>query len=120
MKEFACSSLVHGCKGVLKAQTEERLAELVALHLRDDHGMLSLPPEKIAQIKNLFTSPARSDSADIVDRIFEKYNCNGEPECTWRYIAAARDDPDRPRKGPRKGTQGRMTRARKGYDASLN
>jgi len=89
MKEFSCSSLVHNCKGILKAQTEERLAELVSVHLRDSHGMLSIPPDKLAQIKRLFTSPAISDSADMVDRIFEKYNCTSDPECTWRYIAEA-------------------------------
>jgi len=89
MKEFSCASVVRNCKGVLKAQTEERLVELVALHLRERHGMLSIPPEKIAQIKQSFTSPAKSDSAYVVDRIFEKYNCNSDPECTWRYIAQA-------------------------------
>ena len=89
MKEFSCSGLVRNCKGILKAKTEDRLAELVALHLRDSHGMLSIPPEKIAQIRKLFTSPAISDSADMVDRIFEHYNCNSDSECTWRYIAAA-------------------------------
>jgi hypothetical protein len=25
----------------------------------------------------------------VVDRIFEKYNCNSDPQCTWRYIAEA-------------------------------
>jgi len=86
MKEFTCASLTHNCKDVLKAQTEERLAEVVSIHLRDKHGMLSIRPDKITQIKKLFTSPAVSDS---VDRILEKYNCNSDPECTWRYIAAA-------------------------------
>lgn len=89
MKEFPCSGLIPNCKGVLKAQTEELLAELVALHLRDVHGVQSVPPEKIAEIKRLFINPESSDSAFVVDRIFEKYNCDGDPECTWRYIAQA-------------------------------
>lgn len=89
MKEFPCSSVMPNCSEVLKAQTEELLAELVALHLRDDHGMLAVPPEKIAQIKKLFISPASADSAFVVDRIFEKYNCDSDPECTWRYIVQA-------------------------------
>jgi len=86
MKVFNCSSLTHNCIETVKAQTEDRLAELVSVHLRDSHGMMSIPPKNMAEIKKLFTSPAASDA---VDRIFEKYNCNNDPECSWRYIAAA-------------------------------
>ena len=89
MKKIACSDLGNNCNAVLTAQTEERLAEMAALHLRDAHGMSSVPQEKIAEMKNLFTNPATPDAAYVVDRIFEKYNCSSDAECTWRYIVEA-------------------------------
>lgn len=89
MKEFSCAKLGNDCNAVLKARTEERLAELTTLHLREFHGMTAIPEDKLAQIKQLFASPTPPDAASAVDRIFEKYNCDGDPECTWRYIAEA-------------------------------
>jgi predicted small metal-binding protein len=89
MKEFACASLEKNCNVVLTAPTEERLVELASLHLREVHGRTSLSQEKMADIRKLFTSRPSADAAKVVDRIFEKYNCNGEPECSWRYIAEA-------------------------------
>ena len=89
MKEFSCAKLGNKCNAVLKAQTEERLVELVSLHLREAHGMPAISQDNVAQIKNLFATPAASDAAYVVDRIIEKYNCNSDPECTWRYIAEA-------------------------------
>ena len=89
MKEFACANLGEKCNVVLTAQTEERLVELASLHLREVHGITSLSQEKVTQIRKLFSSRPTADAAKVVDRIFEKYNCNGEPECSWRYIAEA-------------------------------
>jgi hypothetical protein len=39
--------------------------------------------------RNHFVNRTTSDAAYVVDRIFEKYNCNKDPECTWRYITEA-------------------------------
>ena len=89
MKQFNCKDLGHNCEEVLTAQTEERLVELASIHLRDVHGVSSLTPEAVAKMKNNFINRATSDAAYVVDRIFEKYNCDGEPECTWRYIVEA-------------------------------
>lgn len=89
MKEFACANLEENCKKVLTAQTEERLVELASVHLREVHGMTSLSQEQVADIRKLFASRPTADAAKVVDRIFEKYNCNGEPECSWRYLAEA-------------------------------
>jgi predicted small metal-binding protein len=77
------------CNAVLSAQTEERLVELASLHLREVHGMTTLSQENVAEIKQLFAGGETADAARVVDRIFEKYNCNAEPECSWRYIAEA-------------------------------
>lgn len=89
MKQFNCKDLGHNCKEVLTAQTEEKLVELASIHLRDAHGVTSMTPESVAKMKNSFINRAISDAAYVVDRIFEKYNCDGEPECTWRYITEA-------------------------------
>ncbi len=89
MKEFRCKDLGHACNEVLTARTEERLTELISIHLRDAHGTATLSQEMTARIKNLFINRASADAAKVVDRIFEKYNCSAEPECTWRYIAEA-------------------------------
>jgi len=89
MKEFDCKDLGHSCDEVLTARTEERLAELVSVHLREVHAVSSVPPETVARIKSLFINRGTTDAAQVADRIFEKYNCSGEPECTWRYIAEA-------------------------------
>jgi activator of HSP90 ATPase len=48
-----------------------------------------MTPDAVAKMKNSFINRATSDAAYVVDRIFEKYNCDSEPECTWRYIAEA-------------------------------
>jgi predicted small metal-binding protein len=89
MKQFSCADLGNNCNVVLMAQTEERLAELASLHLREVHEMISIPQDAVAQIKQLFINRATPDAAYVVDRIFEKYNCESDPECTWRYIAEA-------------------------------
>lgn len=89
MKEFNCRDMGNSCDEVLTGRTEERLAEMVAVHLRDVHGVSSMTPDKVAKIKSLFVNRATADAANVVDRIFEKYNCDSEPECTWRYIAEA-------------------------------
>jgi len=89
MKQFNCKDLGHNCKEVLTAQTEEKLVELASIHLRDAHGVTSMTPESVAKMKNSFINRAISDAASVVDRIFEKYNCDREPECTWRYITEA-------------------------------
>jgi len=89
MKQFSCEKLGHKCNVVLQAPTEERLVDMVSLHLREVHGVTSLSPQDVAKIENLFVNRTAPDAAAVVDSIFEKYNCNGEPECTWRYIAEA-------------------------------
>ncbi len=89
MKEFRCRDLGHKCDVVLTARTEDLLADMVSVHLRAVHGVDSMSAESVAKVKNLFVNRATADAAMVVDRIFEKYNCNAEPECTWRFIAEA-------------------------------
>jgi predicted small metal-binding protein len=89
MKTFTCAKMGNNCTTVLKARTEERLSELASIHLREAHGIVSLSQDTVAQIKDRFSNLTVTDSASAVDRIFEKYNCNSDPDCTWRYIAEA-------------------------------
>ncbi len=89
MKQFRCKDLGNSCNEVMAAGTEDRLIEEVSIHLRERHGESSITQDKMAKIKSLFMNRATSDAASVVDRIFEKYNCKAEPECTWRYIAEA-------------------------------
>ncbi|HUI45972.1 MAG TPA: DUF1059 domain-containing protein [Nitrospirota bacterium] len=89
MKQFSCSKLGNKCNVVLTAPTEERLVEMVSLHLREVHGLKEIPQDLIGRIKQNMVSPSVTDAAYVVDRIFEKYNCSSDPACTWRYIAEA-------------------------------
>ncbi len=89
MKAFSCAEMGNKCNVVLTAQTEDRLVDLASIHLRDAHGMMSLSQDDVARIRKLFVNEASPDAAYVVDRIFEKYNCSSDPQCTWRYIAEA-------------------------------
>jgi predicted small metal-binding protein len=89
MKHFSCSKLGNKCNVIMTAPTEERLVEIVSLHLREIHGMSSISQDLVGQIKKGMINRSMSDAAYVVDRILEKYNCSSDPECTWRYIAEA-------------------------------
>jgi predicted small metal-binding protein len=89
MKAFSCASIGVNCKTTLTAPTDEKLLEMVSTHAREVHGMTAITEDMLGKIRNNFVNRATSDAAYVVDRIFEKYNCNKEPECTWRFIAEA-------------------------------
>jgi predicted small metal-binding protein len=89
MKQFSCSKLGNNCNVIMTAPTEERLLEMVSLHLRERHGMSSISQDLVGRIKKNMINRSMSDAAYVVDRILEKYNCSSDPECTWRYIAEA-------------------------------
>jgi predicted small metal-binding protein len=91
MKEFKCSYLGYKDSWKHVAHTEDLLLDVVALHLREVHNMNELPPEMLAKIKNSFTTPSSRDAAAAADLILREYNCDMEPECTWRYIAQTED-----------------------------
>ncbi len=87
MKEFACASLGNNCTWKHIAMTEELLADIAAIHLRDVHDVQEISSDMVGKIKNLFTSPTGADAARSADLILKEYNCDMDPECTWRYIA---------------------------------
>ncbi len=86
MREFKCSSLGYKCSWKHIA-TEELLADMAALHLRDVHGVQEIDNEMVGRIKNLFTYPTEADAAGAADLVMKEYNCDMGPECTWRYVA---------------------------------
>jgi predicted small metal-binding protein len=51
MKQFACSSVVDGCDGVVTGDTEDEVLAGVAAHARDAHGMNEVPDELIARVR---------------------------------------------------------------------
>ena len=75
MREFRCSSLGYQCSWKHIA-TEELLADMVALHLRDVHGVQALDNEMVGKIKNLFTYPTKADAAGAADLVMKEYNCD--------------------------------------------
>ena len=87
MREFACKDLGNKCNWKHIAKTEELLADVVAVHLRDVHGVLEISPDMVGRIKNLVTFPTAADAAGAADLVLKEYNCDMGPKCTWRYIA---------------------------------
>jgi predicted small metal-binding protein len=53
MKEFRCQDLGNACTWRYFAQTEELLADGVAVHAREAHGIREFTPELVAKVKIL-------------------------------------------------------------------
>jgi predicted small metal-binding protein len=53
LKEFKCKDLGMDCGFRFIAQTEELIADGVAVHAREAHGILEFTPEMAAQVKSL-------------------------------------------------------------------
>ena len=87
MREFRCESLGNKCSWKHIAKTEELLADVVAIHLRDVHGVKEVGPDMLGKIKNLFLNPSAVDATKAADLALKEYNCDLGPACTWRYIA---------------------------------
>jgi predicted small metal-binding protein len=85
MREFDCKSLGNDCTWKHIAKTEELLADIVAVHLRDVHGVQEVGPDMVGKIKNLFKFPTAADAAGAADLVLKEYNCDMGPKCTWRY-----------------------------------
>ena len=87
MREFKCASLGNKCTWKHIARTEELLADVAVLHLRDVHGVKDISPDMLGKIKNSFSAPTATDAAEAADLVLKEYNCDLGPKCTWRYIA---------------------------------
>lgn len=87
MREFACKSLGNDCTWKHIARTEELLTDVVAVHLRDVHGVQEMKPDLIGKIKNLFSNPSPTEAETAEGLVLKEYNCDLSPGCAWRYIA---------------------------------
>jgi predicted small metal-binding protein len=52
MKEFKCRDLGYSCDWKYIAQTEELIADGVAVHTRDAHGIKDFTPEMKTKVEN--------------------------------------------------------------------
>ncbi len=88
MREFRCASLGNNCTWKHIAKTEELLADMVAVHLRDVHGMKALSPETVGKVKNFFSNPTPVDAKEAEALVLKEFRCQDiGQKCSWRYIA---------------------------------
>jgi predicted small metal-binding protein len=86
MREFKCSNLGNKCTWKHIA-TEELLSDMVALHLRQAHGILEVDPGLLAKIRNSFSRPSNPDIKEEKDVVMKEYACSLAAGCSWRYMA---------------------------------
>jgi predicted small metal-binding protein len=88
MREFKCASLGNRCTWKHIAKTEELLTDVVAVHLRDVHGMNALNTEMVGKIKNAFSNPAPLEAKKAEGLVMKEFNCKDLGySCNWKYIA---------------------------------
>ncbi|WP_299954769.1 DUF1059 domain-containing protein [uncultured Modestobacter sp.] len=51
MKTFACGDVVPGCTRTFTGPDEDAVLSQVAAHAAADHGLGSVPPELVAQVR---------------------------------------------------------------------
>ncbi len=51
MKTFACGSVVPGCTATFEGQSEDDILAQVAAHAQADHGIETVPPELVTQVR---------------------------------------------------------------------
>jgi predicted small metal-binding protein len=51
MKEFSCGAVVPGCTATFQAESEDEILAKVAEHARVDHGMETVPPDVVEQVR---------------------------------------------------------------------
>ncbi len=88
MREFKCASLGNQCTWKHIAKTEELLTDVVAIHLRDVHGMKSLSTEMVGKIKNAFSNPDPLEAREAEVLVMKEFNCKDLGfSCNWKYFA---------------------------------
>lgn len=92
MKEFMCKSLGNDCSWKHIARTEDLLADVAALHLREAHGMRSLSSDMVARIKRNFSNPTPVEEQVAEGLVLKEFRCEDlGQKCSWRYIAQTED-----------------------------
>ena len=87
MREFKCSSLGNKCSWKHIAKTEELLADVVAVHMRDVHGKQALDNETVMKIKQSFSNPTPVEAKAAEGLTLKVYRCGLGNGCSWKYIA---------------------------------
>jgi predicted small metal-binding protein len=88
MRERKCSDLGYTCSWKHIARTEELLADVTAIHLRDIHGVESLNADMVGRIKNAFSNPAPVDITEAGGLALKEFKCEDlGTGCGWKYIA---------------------------------
>ena len=58
MKEFSCGDLIPGCAARFHAATEDEILAQVGAHARRDHGLTTVPPELVTQVRERIRTAA--------------------------------------------------------------
>ncbi len=89
MREVTCRSLGNDCGWKHIARTEELLTDVVAVHLRDVHGVAALTQEMVGNIKNAFSKAAPLELKDNDKAlVLKEFKCKDlGTDCGFRYIA---------------------------------
>ena len=87
MREFSCESLGNGCTWKQNARTEELLTDIVAVHLRDVHGISALGPDMLGKIKNAFSNPSSVEAEESETQVMKEYTCDLGAKCGWHTVA---------------------------------
>ena len=91
MIQIKCSSLGHDCPWIYRENSEYALLDVVGMHLREAHNIKEVDLDLLGKIRTSFTYPTLGDAAKEADAIMEKYNCEGDPDCSERFRAAIDD-----------------------------
>jgi len=87
MREFKCSSMGNKCSWRHIAKTEDLLADVVAVHLRDVHGQQALGNDMVTKIKKSFGNPSPVEAKAAETLGLKVYHCELEKGCGFKYIA---------------------------------
>jgi predicted small metal-binding protein len=92
MREFKCSSLGNKCKWKHIAKTEELLADIAAVHLRDAHGVQAISADMLGKIKKAFSTPSPTEAAIAEQLVMKEFTCKDlGMACNWKYMAQTED-----------------------------
>lgn len=91
MIQFKCQSLGNDCTWTYRENSEYVLLDVVGMHLREVHNVKEVDLDLLGKIRTSITYPTPSDAAAKADMIMQKYNCEGDPECSARYNAVIED-----------------------------
>ncbi len=51
MKQFSCGTVISGCDAAFTGEREQDILVQVAIHAGTHHGMIEVPPQVVAQVR---------------------------------------------------------------------